>query len=136
MQTFLTHADFGQSARSLDYRRLGKQRVEAWQILRALAGETRGWVNHPATRMWRGHEGSLARYGIAVCREWVDRGYRDTMLERFVAAADGLDDAPPHWLGREDLHRSHRSNLVRKFPEHYRPLFPGVPDDLEYVWPE
>jgi hypothetical protein len=24
---------------------------------------------------------------------------------------------------------------VRKDPHHYRPLFPQVPDDLEYVWP-
>jgi hypothetical protein len=24
---------------------------------------------------------------------------------------------------------------VRKDPEQYRPLFPDVPNDLEYVWP-
>jgi len=28
-----------------------------------------------------------------------------------------------------------RPFLVRKDPEHYGPLFPGVPADLEYVWP-
>jgi hypothetical protein len=38
-------------------------------------------------------------------------------------------------LGDEPFHRSHRSALVRKDPAYYRPLFPDVPDDLEYVWP-
>jgi hypothetical protein len=33
------------------------------------------------------------------------------------------------------VHRSHQSNLIRKDPAFYGPLFPGVPDDLDYVWP-
>jgi hypothetical protein len=42
----------------------------------------------------------------------------------------------PSWFGDEEFHRSHRSNLVRKAPEHYAPLFePGLPADLPYVWP-
>ena len=82
MQTFLPFPSFEESAASLDYRRLGKQRLEAWQILKALRGEARGWAGHPAVRMWRGHEASLARYGIAVCREWVSRSYADSMLGR------------------------------------------------------
>jgi hypothetical protein len=43
-------------------------------------------------------------------------------------------DVPP-WLGDDAVHRSHRSALVRKDPEHYRPRFPDVPPDLPYVWP-
>ena len=41
----------------------------------------------------------------------------------------------PPWLGDEQFHRSHQSSLLRKDPAHYGPLFSGVPDDLEYVWP-
>jgi len=41
----------------------------------------------------------------------------------------------PSWLGDPDVHRSHQSALLRKDPDHYRDLFPGVPDDLPYVWP-
>jgi hypothetical protein len=42
----------------------------------------------------------------------------------------------PSWWGDEAVHRSHRSSLLRKDPEHYRSRFePGLPDDLEYVWP-
>ena len=40
---------------------------------------------------------------------------------------------PPWWLGNEDFHRSHQSNLLRKDPVHYA-IF-DVPDDLPYLWP-
>ena len=39
------------------------------------------------------------------------------------------------WLGDQDFHRSHQSSPLRKDPEHYGPMFPGVPEDLPYVWP-
>lgn len=137
MQTFLPYKNFSKSASVLDRQRLGKQRVECWQILRALRGETKGWRNHPATKMWRGHEHALCRYAISVCDEWIRRGYNDTMRDRFVDAMTGYADTGfPVWLGNRSLHRSHRSNLIRKSPDFYAPLFPNVPDNVEYVWPE
>jgi hypothetical protein len=51
-----------------------------------------------------------------------------------AAGVRGPAVAPP-WLGDEQLHRSHQSNLIRKDPGFYRPLFPDVPPDLPYVWP-
>lgn len=135
MQTFLPFPDFIDSAYVLDYKRLGKQRVETWQIIRALRGETKGWVNHPAVKMWRGYESALALYGVVVCAIWKDRGYNDTMLPRFARLLDG-NVTMPDWIGDERFHRSHQSNLIRKDHDHYAPFFPGVPDDLEYVWPE
>jgi hypothetical protein len=36
MQTFMPYSDFEKTARCLDNKRLGKQRVEAWQILNTL----------------------------------------------------------------------------------------------------
>jgi hypothetical protein len=139
MQTFLPYASFQQTARALDYRRLGKQRVETYQLLKALNGETRGWANHPAANMWRGHEAVLAMYGCMMCDEWKKRGYVDNMSPRiaeyFKIFGKPSDCPRPPWLGDPDFHVSHQSNLVRKFPEHYGPLFPGVPDDLPYIWP-
>ena len=46
MQTFLPYKSFNKSFKVLDYRRLGKQRVEAMQILNVLLGrrKTKGWV--------------------------------------------------------------------------------------------
>lgn len=142
MQTFLPYEDFEASAEVLDYKRLGKQRVETWQILRALAGETRGWTSHPATRMWDGYETKLTEYGVVVCREWIRRGYKDTMLQRFEELLEKSTtqrreevSPSPDWLGRPDLHRSHQSNLVRKDPDFYGPVFPDVSPDMGYVWP-
>lgn len=135
MQTFLPYEDFAASAEVLDYRRLGKQRVETWQILRALNGETRGWTNHPASRMWRGHEQALVLYGVKICEEWIRRGYNDTMLERFLQLLVPGEVKMPAWLGDLKFHMSHQSNLLRKDPEFYSPLFPDVDPGLDYVWP-
>ena len=129
----------------LDRRRLGKQRVEALQILRALTRTDYGWQHHPAVLMWRGHEEALVAYGAAVCEEWCRRGSPDTCLEQMLreiglgrpslAARAPTRRCLPPWLGRRAFHRSHQSALVRKQPEWYRPRFPDVPDDLAYVWP-
>ena len=137
MQTFLPYADFKRSAQALDYKRLGKQRVETWQVLRAIRGETKGWRNHPAALMWNGYEKALVYYGLVICEEWVKRGYNDTMTDRFLMEFAKMDEPLvfPHWLGNEEFHRSHQSNLVRKYKEFYEPQFPGVPGNLEYVWP-
>jgi hypothetical protein len=130
MQTFLPYPDYTQSAQALDRKRLGKQRVEAWQILKALTNGG-GWANHPATRMWAGHEASLCDYARAMCDEWIARGYKDTMRDRFPTASGPT----PVWVGDDAFHMAHRSMLIQKNPEHYRPLFPDTPDDLVYVWP-
>lgn len=144
MQTFLPYREFRKCAFALDDKRLGKQRVETLQILNALRKPNYGWKNHPAVRMWVGHEYLLTIYGRAMCLEWIRRGFQDTCLLKFddisneiIAAGLPPDghDMTPWWLSDERLTTSHRSNLIRKLPEHYRPLFPGVPDDLPYFWP-
>jgi hypothetical protein len=148
MQTFLPYPDFVACARVLDTRRLGKQRVEALQIVRALLVPDYGWRHHPAVLMWKGYPEALGRYGIEVCGEWRGRGFADTCQPKILTdlALLGVDQvreqdelaaagALPPWLGDPALHRSHQSALLRKDPELYSPRFPGVPDDLPYVWP-
>ena len=137
MQTFLPYgSDFTAAAKSLDYRRLGKQRVESWQIYRALMNQSKGWRNHPAVKMWEGYEAALVQYGLAMCDEWIARGYKDTMRPRFVELAalhswSGL----PKWMDDSKFINSHRSNLIRKMPDVYGELWPDTPNDLPYVWP-
>lgn len=137
MQTFLPVPDFAESARILDDARLGKQRVETYQIIRTLDGVTRGWRNHPAVRMWRGYEPALLRYGLAVCDEWDRRGMADTVRGKLAAHAreEGRAVHLPFWLGDPDLHASHRSNLLRKDPVFYGRYGWSEPPDLPYVWP-
>jgi hypothetical protein len=148
VQTFLPYADFERSARALDSKRLGKQRVETIQVVRALTWPGYGWANHPAVLMWKGFEEALGRYGFACCEAWVELGFGDTCAATIATdlRAAGVDivrtqpelaaaDALPPWLGDEAVHRSHQSSLLRKEPDHYRPMFADVPDDLPYVWP-
>ncbi|MBJ7451277.1 MAG: MSMEG_6728 family protein [Blastococcus sp.] len=145
MQTFLPVADFTESARLLDNPRLGKQRVECLQVLRALELPDYGWANHPVVTMWRGRTAGLVVYSLAMVRVWRERGFADTtetLIAEFApdAASMTQDEAAaagllPSWIGEEEVHLSHRSNLLAKDPEFYRPRFPGDPDDLPYIWP-
>jgi hypothetical protein len=149
MQTFLPVADFEESARLLDSPRLGKQRVETLQVLRALELPDYGWASHPVVHMWRGRTPGLVAYGLAMVRVWRERGFADTterLIGEFAPEVVGVPQAElaaagllPSWVGDEALHLSHRSNLIAKDPEFYRPrfaeLFGAEPDDLPYVWP-
>lgn len=134
MQTFLPYKDFQKCAECLDYRRLGKQRVETLQILRTLNGEGKGWENHPAVLMWEDYLEALVEYGVIICQEWINRGYRDSCLDKIVAQSWGDVVVMPPWL-TDEFCLAHQSNLVRKNPTFYRPLFPNVPDNLSYIWP-
>lgn len=144
MQTFLPYPDFKETAQCLDYRRLGKQRVEAYQIVKILSGLTdkksNAWKNHPAVLMWKGYERVLIKYALTMCFEWSNRGYTDNLGVWFITFDNELflNNVPitnPPWLGLKEFHESHQSNLVRKLPEHYRKFFPNVPDDIPYYWP-
>lgn len=134
MQTFLPYADFTKSASVLDNKRLGKQRVETLQILKSLAYASYGWKHHPAVKMWHGYGGALIEYGVVMCLEWKSRGFKDSCLEQIVSFKSIRQDVPP-WLGREDVHASHRSNLLRKEPKHYEQFGWTESSDLPYIWP-
>lgn len=135
MQTFLPYESFEASALVLDNRRLGKQRVEVLQLLRAMSGLTKGWTNHPAARMWRGSPGALADYGIAICDEWIRRGFKDTCRAKIAAHRPPGDAPRPAWLGNHAFHSAHRSNLLRKDPVHYGQFGWSEPPTQPYVWP-
>lgn len=148
MQTFLPYPEFAASAGVLDQRRLGKQRVEVMQVLRALTVPRYGWRHHPAAKMWAGYEEALTRYGLDTCHEWTSTGRSDTCatsLRDDLARATGIGEVRtqeslaaagelPPWLGEQAFHRSHQSSLLRKDPDRYGRWF-DVPADLPYVWP-
>jgi hypothetical protein len=136
MNTFLPYPSVIESSQCLDYRRLGKQRVEAWQILNTLLGKSDGWKNHPAVKQWKGYEHYLAWYGYEMCTEWINRGYKDTLRPKFLAVNKTIKDmAFPDWLGDEAYHASHRSNLLRKDAKWYGQFGWTESNDLPYVWP-
>jgi hypothetical protein len=142
VQTFLPYPSFSDSAAALDRPRLGKQRVETLQLLKANTVPDYGWRHHPAAKMWAGRLPALVAYGLAMTDAWTALGRPDTVRPQLLEFAPEVEDRAqddidmPRWLGDEAFHLSHRSNLVRKDPEFYRPIFGGIPDDLPYIWPD
>jgi len=123
------------TADSLDYRRLGKQRVEAFQIINVLTGvqKTKGWHNHPAVRMWENNIDALKLYHNEIIKGWLRRGYKNNM---------SLYDVPdnpemPWWMNNEEIHRSHRARLIAKLPAYYESQWPEDKgyNNSKYWWP-
>src|SRR3954452_11811225 len=103
MQTFVPVADCEDSARLLDSPRLGKQRVETLQILRALELPDYGWATHPPVRMWRGRTPALLAYGLAMVRVWRERGFADStqaLIAEFAPDVVGCTQADLAAAGR------------------------------------
>lgn len=133
MQTFLPYPNVEKSVKVLDSRRLGKQRVEAFQILNIILNRTntRGWRNHPVVKMWRGYTNALKFYFNKCVEEWIFRGYKNNMkLEKINGKI-----VFPFWFGDRNFHASHRGNLLRKNSEHYSQFGWKESPELAYVWP-
>jgi hypothetical protein len=162
MQTFVpVTSSFEDIARTLDRARLNKQALEGWQILMTLLEldpqgnhrSPKGWVNHPAVKMWRGHEMALYIYIQAMVDEWKRRGYKSTIGDKAketikIAITNGLlsgsVSSPPIWISNTELFKevasSHRSALLVKDYKWYSQFGwdedPGhQPESYEYVWP-
>jgi hypothetical protein len=161
MQTFVPVTEsFEAIAKVLDNKRLNKQALEGWQILMNLLqldprGEHRvskGWSNHPAVKMWKGHEMALYLYIQAMVAEWKRRGYKSTIGDKAkatitVAMELGLLSSAatnPHWISSSrtfsEVAASHRLALLNKDYEWYSqfkwPEDQGArPDTYEYLWP-
>ena len=135
VNTFLPYEEFSECAKVLDDKRLYKQIVECKQILRALRGETKGWLNHPITKMWRGYEDALEHYQMAMFKEWAKRRWDFDVV---FSGASTFFPVMPCWLGDEELHFTHRCNLLRKDKEHYRKFFDlrkhRFYDTVDYKW--
>jgi hypothetical protein len=131
MQTFLPFPDFEETAKCLDYRRLGKQRPEAMGIYNILTGKTttNGWRNHPAVKMWIGHEQALAQYYNTIVSEWIKRGYKNNMP--FIAPTKII---MPWWIGNKDFHDSHKCRLLQKDEGFYSKYNWKVNKELKYLW--
>jgi hypothetical protein len=129
MQTFLPYPDFKKSLQALDYRRLCKQGVEAYQIIRAIKYGG-GWQHHPAVKMWRGHINALKLYYNLSLDEWIGRGYRNNMQKMPIRGKI----AYPQWFGSNCFHAAHRFNLLRKDPHFYGQHKWSEPPDLPYLW--
>ena len=128
MQTFLPYKDFDQSAKALDSKRLNKQILEGYQILKVLNNPDprAAWRNHPAVLMWEGHENALFNYILAMVTEARKRGIKtdknmDNLVQLRVATIKNWGNGMPSWYNNkiDRITESHRANLYRKDPEYY-----------------
>ena len=140
MQTFLPYKDFDRVANVLDSKRLNKQILECYQILKVLSNDDpkAGWRNHPAVKMWRGHEIGLFDYTRAMVREAKRRGIKTdrneenlTVLrvEKISRWGDGL----PEWFSSKPIMKrvttTHKANLYLKDPIAYFDFVSAVSDN-------
>ena len=130
--TFLPFPNIEKSIECLDDRRCCKQRVEAYQLIKALKEKT-SWYKHPACKMWIGYENLLIKYYNACIDEWIKRGKNNNMLKIEI---NGKIEYP-WWFGWNIFHMSHQSSLIRKHPAFYDPKFytPKYYLDKGYIWP-
>lgn len=137
MQTFLPYKDFDKSAQALDSKRLNKQILECYQILKVLSNKDphAGWRNHPAVKMWRGYEHLLLDYTMSMVREAKTRGIKtDKNMDNIVSLinAYGIDWGfeIPAWyeddVKMKRLTTSHKANLYKKDPTYYFDFFSAV----------
>ncbi len=133
MQTFLPYPNIRKSLKVIDNKRLGKQRVEAFQILNILLNRTntKGWRAHPAVKMWKNHVNALKYYFNSSIEEWKKRGFKNNMNKEKIRGKIVY----PNWFGQKEFHASHRSNLLRKDKEYYSKFNWKEKDNLAYVWP-
>lgn len=161
MQTFLPIAttDFKQIAKVLDNKRLNKQALEGWQIMLTLLEldpqgnyrKPKGWVNHPAVKMWKGNESLLFVYIKDMVDEWLSRGFKSTIKDKatqtFIVAVennliDETQEAPKWMVDKikfEQIASSHRQALLVKDYSWYTQFHwdedKGVtPSHYDYIW--
>ncbi len=126
------------SLQSLDNKRLGKQRVETYQIISAITQRPKldgtpykGWLNHPCTIMWKKNVPALKLYLNLSIEEWIDRGFKNTMEFETISKEE---IKLPEWFGNERFHSSHRANLLKKEPDFYSKYGWSENPSDPYVW--
>lgn len=137
MQTFLPYPDINESFRVLDNKRLGKQRVEAYQIISAITGRPKldgtpykGWLNHPCSVMWKNYVPMLKLYYNLCIDEWIRRGFKNTM--KYEEINESI--IYPKWWYNPKFHASHKANLLKKDPEFYSQYRWSENPADPYIW--
>ncbi len=137
MQTFLPSKDFSTSAMMLDSKRLNKQILEGYQILKVLSEKDpfAAWRNHPAVKMWRGHEAILLQYIFAMISEANNRGIKTDKNTENILALKAIHGKSwgkqyPQWYQNSETMKlvttTHQANLYLKDPEYYHGFMVAV----------
>lgn len=163
VNTFITSLYLPNTFKKLDFRRLGKQRLEAKQLIDILKmidnGEdvsNVGFSSHPVTQMWIGYTNALKAYYNLCLQEWIDRGYNNTMKKydidetKFINREVKFDGIKTTFISEDTEYSfppfasfkpfilTHKAALYKKDPNFYAGF---LNDELEpyvnlgYLWP-
>jgi hypothetical protein len=143
MQTFLPYTNLIESAKALDNKRLNKQILEGYQILKVLSNATPSgaWRNHPAVLMWEGHEFALRTYIRSMAFEAKFRGIKTennmrNLEELEIQYGNSWGSGMPRWFTSDKMLRittTHKARLYIKDPIYYAEFAKYV--DSEYNKP-
>lgn len=139
MQTFMPYSSYTKSLACLDMKRLGKQRVESWQIFKLITGQAHNkWARHPATKMWLNHDHALALYYNTNLHIFQKKGGINKKLKPIVITKNKYKEIlkEPSWSNNPRVILSHRASLLRKNYFHYSQF--GWSEeflDSPYYWP-
>lgn len=140
MQTFLPFKNFDKSAQALDSKRLNKQILEGYQILKVLSSDDprAAWRNHPAVKMWREHEHGLWDYVMSMVKEADKRGIKTVNnLANLKALRNAVGknwgSGLPTWFNNETIMArvttTHKANLFIKDSYYYNDFESAVNDE-------
>jgi hypothetical protein len=134
MQTFLPYASFEETAKALDLARLTFVMRDSLTLMKSLArfyplnkrGES-GFEGHTVGQFWKGHEISLAKYGLALAQNHLyrpanaskamtltQRKLHMSMWQQMIEALEdrGFPEDPPPLIGDEEFHSAFRAFLL------------------------
>ena len=154
MQTFLPSSNISYTAKSLDNKRLNKQILEGYQILKVLSGESPSgaWRNHPAVLMWKGYETGLWSYIQHMIKEAKIRGIKTINNENNLndlkeKCLSRWGKTPPMFWSNDNkvmrITTTHKANLFKKDPIYYikyqyaadSPYNKPCCEKCNYYWP-
>lgn len=127
-QTFLPHADFSQTAKTLDNRRLNSSINEGYEAyLFNLGNPNDKPLRHPnghcVNRLWKGHESFLRLYITALKAEASKNRGMKPMDTPWFLNHETDEYHVPKWFGSEIFHTLFQRHLLSKNSNHYSPFF-------------
>jgi len=145
MMTWVTRISLFDSAEDLALPQLALAQRESESLFTELVfgdgDPEHGPAPAPLKMMWQGYEGALAGYSVACAAILVGHGVTNGVRSLDIAntvkdlrrSGDPVPFDMPPWLEDIDVLMSHRSNLMRRWPDTYK--FPRNPSDMPYLWP-
>jgi hypothetical protein len=154
-------ACFRASCGALDNKRLGKQRVEALQLINAIVQRKQlglhgpvgadgrrkhftskgirvpGWINHLATLMWEDHLETLRLYMNVAIKAWCGRKNADGNPTKNTMKIVDIDKSKlslPPFIGDKEFHATHRANLLYKDSDFYGKHGWSETPCVGYIW--